>query len=403
MNSQESEGRPPWHFGVVAFVVAFAWMVWVFVINNPLPEGDGRPDPAALLADPASLITAPGTLASAVEARVEAALADCLAAEGLSVRGLAVPSPQDLGGDGYGIATAHRPRLYVDGTHTGFVGTRIDLYEEAMYGGLDDEQLGGCGLVALTALEESVATIENLPYGVDELEADLLSDPTYVEAQQAWVACMAERGHDYSSPENAIASLVSRYAGLRGDEARAFAEEERTVAADDAACRSLTLDRALRTIAGTYGERFVSENRAELESLIPTATPSIPGGGDLGTGDVQVSLLWDAGVDFDLAVRDPSGDVVSFNQRSVESGGILDKDANFPCDQIEADPVENVFWPEGGAPDGGYAAIVTYRTSCGSEGTLRYRIVIRIDGDAVLDTTGTLDPGQTTEYPFEVP
>jgi len=403
MTSQESAGRPPWHYGVVAFVVAFGWMVWVFVINNPLPEGDGRADPGALLADPASLITDPGMLASAIEARVEATLADCLSAQGLSVRGLAVPSPQDLGTDGYGIATAHRPELYVDGTYTGLLGLRVDAYEEAMYGGLDDEQLGGCGAVALATLEETVATVESLPYGVDELEADLLSDPAYVEAQAAWAQCMAGRGHDFSSPEDAVASLRARYAGLRGDEARAFAEEERRVAADDAACRNLTLDRALRTIAPEYGERFVAENRSELESLVPADAPTIPGSGGLGTGDVQVSLLWDADVDFDLAVRDPSGDIVNFDQKTVASGGRLDRDANFPCNQIVPDPVENVFWPEGGAPDGGYAAIVTYRTTCGSEGTLSYRIIIRVDGDVVLDTTGRLEPGQTTEYPFQVP
>jgi len=68
----------------------------------------------------------------------------------------------------------------------------------------------------------------------------------------------------------------------------------------------------------------------------------------LGTGDVQVTLRWNTPVDLDLHVIDPLGEEIYFRYTFSPSGGTLDVDANAGC--TNDTPVENVFWPTGGAP-----------------------------------------------------
>ena len=51
----------------------------------------------------------------------------------------------------------------------------------------------------------------------------------------------------------------------------------------------------------------------------------------VGTGDVQVSVSWDAESDVDLHVIDPTGDEVFYGQQLVTSGGSLDLDSNAAC------------------------------------------------------------------------
>ena len=137
------------------------------------------------------------------------------------------------------------------------------------------------------------------------------------------------------------------------------------IASDDASCRKGTLDSVIKEIAQEYGSDFVQRNRPQLEGLIPPpadeGVPNLPD--DLGTGDVQVTLVWNSTVDLDLdlAIEAPGDERVDFSDRTSRSGGELDRDANFPCDTATEDPVENIFWPQGRAPSGGYETLVTYR------------------------------------------
>ncbi|MCH6580260.1 MAG: hypothetical protein IH802_07870, partial [Nitrospinae bacterium] len=48
----------------------------------------------------------------------------------------------------------------------------------------------------------------------------------------------------------------------------------------------------------------------------------------VATGDVQVSVVWDAPTDVDLRVTDPSGEQVYFGNLQSQSGGFLDLDSN---------------------------------------------------------------------------
>ncbi|MFP5288368.1 MAG: hypothetical protein ACLGI9_21715, partial [Thermoanaerobaculia bacterium] len=71
-----------------------------------------------------------------------------------------------------------------------------------------------------------------------------------------------------------------------------------------------------------------------------------------GTGDIAFRLFWQGAEDLDLHVQEPSEEHLSFLLRKSESGGWLDVDCNAAPDRICDSPVENVFWPEGKAPEG---------------------------------------------------
>jgi hypothetical protein len=101
----------------------------------------------------------------------------------------------------------------------------------------------------------------------------------------------------------------------------------------------------------------------------------------LQTGDVQVTLRWDTSDDVDLFVTDPAGETVSYGNPSVSSGGQLDVDANAFCEIRMSAPVENIFWPTGGAPTGSYSAYVVLSIPCGSTPTpVSYSLTILAQG-----------------------
>lgn len=108
----------------------------------------------------------------------------------------------------------------------------------------------------------------------------------------------------------------------------------------------------------------------------------------LGTGDVQMTLRWDSEVDLDLHVTDPAGEEVWYLSPTSSSGGQLDVDANGTC--ADDPPVENVYWPTGGAPSGEYGVSVVYYGSCEASGAANYEVTILVDGQTVDVRSGTL-------------
>ena len=99
----------------------------------------------------------------------------------------------------------------------------------------------------------------------------------------------------------------------------------------------------------------------------------------VGTGDVQVSVFFDALSDVDLYVTDPSNEVIYFaNSQGVN--GELDLDANAGCGIN--DPVvnnENVTFPTGQAPRGTYIVRLDYWSSCNVAKT-RYVVTVAVKG-----------------------
>ncbi len=100
----------------------------------------------------------------------------------------------------------------------------------------------------------------------------------------------------------------------------------------------------------------------------------------LGTGDVQVTLRWETSADLDLHVVDPWGEEIYYSHQRSQSGGELDVDANAACRTQYYSPVENVYWPTGGAPYGTYVVSVVNYRDCGVTGYTSYEVIVRLGG-----------------------
>jgi len=77
------------------------------------------------------------------------------------------------------------------------------------------------------------------------------------------------------------------------------------------------------------------------------------------TGSVQVLLEWHNYNDLDLICVDPNGDAVWYRNKKVPSGGMLEIDMNAGS-QYSSSPIENIYWPQSGAPKGTYTVGVLY-------------------------------------------
>jgi len=77
-------------------------------------------------------------------------------------------------------------------------------------------------------------------------------------------------------------------------------------------------------------------------------------------GDIQISLSWHNYNDLDLHCVDPAGEEIFFGHRlSFHTAGVLDIDQN-AGPPYNMSPVENIYWPFGGAPSGLYRISVAY-------------------------------------------
>jgi hypothetical protein len=87
-------------------------------------------------------------------------------------------------------------------------------------------------------------------------------------------------------------------------------------------------------------------------------------------GDIQISLSWHNYNDLDLHCIDPAGVEIFFgNPRSTRTGGDLDIDQNAHL-PYNSSPVENIYWPFGGAPSGLYQiSVVYYAPHCETDAT----------------------------------
>jgi hypothetical protein len=123
---------------------------------------------------------------------------------------------------------------------------------------------------------------------------------------------------------------------------------------------------------------------------VPPVTPV------LGTGSIQVTLNWpEDGVDLDLHVTDPSGEEISWQDRTSASGGELDRD-----NQEGGGIPENIFWTDN-APRGEYRVeVVNFEN--GNESSARWTVSVLVDGQRET-LSGVIDYGDRVEVTtFEV-
>ena len=125
-----------------------------------------------------------------------------------------------------------------------------------------------------------------------------------------------------------------------------------------------------------------------LPPPIPTSTPMpLPTATRvqaLGTGDVQVTLIWDSVNDLDLWVRDPAGETIYYQHNYSASKGELDVDANPGCVGMTSSPVENIYWPIGDAPEGIYTVSVQYYQVCQSEARTPFTVRLKVNGQTQM-------------------
>lgn len=106
---------------------------------------------------------------------------------------------------------------------------------------------------------------------------------------------------------------------------------------------------------------------------------------EVGTGDLQISVSWDAASDVDLHVVEPSGEEVFYANTPSMSGGTLDLDSLCFNDIRN----ENITWPVGQAPRGHYIVRAAYYNACEVEST-SYVVTVRRRGQPAETFSGTL-------------
>lgn len=132
-----------------------------------------------------------------------------------------------------------------------------------------------------------------------------------------------------------------------------------------------------------------------------TATPAIVFSPELNrrleregakTGDVQLSLMWNNYNDLDLHCIDPNGEEIFFRNKRSRSGGELDVDMN-AGGRKSNQPVENIYWPRGGAPPGHYRVFVNHFTNHGDPDPTNFTVGVLVAGKS-QEFTGALSSGE---------
>ena len=161
----------------------------------------------------------------------------------------------------------------------------------------------------------------------------------------------------------------------------------------------------VKLITGLAGSEGGGGEASSPSTTIPSrlTTPTtqaaplaVPPGLNLGTGDVQITLVWADGNDLDLHVIDPSGAEIYFSNPQSPTGGILDHDDTAGCARTGTH-VENVFWPTGGAPPGRYRVFVKNYSSCGTPS--RYSLEATAKDNVAISSSGTVGAHEGDQTP----
>ncbi len=104
------------------------------------------------------------------------------------------------------------------------------------------------------------------------------------------------------------------------------------------------------------------------------------------TGDIRIQLMWDTVDDLDLHCWDPRGEHIFFEHMRSRSGGHLDVDMNVDR-PYSNEPVENIFWPVGGAPQGRFQVKVHCFTQRSGRAPIKFKVAIKA-GEMVKEFSG---------------
>ncbi|NYD43204.1 MopE-related protein [Nocardioides panaciterrulae] len=111
----------------------------------------------------------------------------------------------------------------------------------------------------------------------------------------------------------------------------------------------------------------------------------------VGTGVIQVTLLWNNDDDLDLHVTDPGGTRIWYgNTGPTATGGRLDRDDNVFVCGYDSEPggVENTVWDDGASPLHGTYTVEVYEYHRCAE-PANWTVQIRVDGTLVKTENGS--------------
>lgn len=117
------------------------------------------------------------------------------------------------------------------------------------------------------------------------------------------------------------------------------------------------------------------------------------------TGDVQLSLSWNNYNDLDIHCIDPLGEEIYFSRRRSQSGGELDVDMNAGGKQSK-EPVENIYWPPGGAPSGKYQVFVNYYAQYDDADLTTFTVGVK-EKSKTQEFSGSISRGQAKRLIYE--
>ncbi|OHY33750.1 hypothetical protein BCV63_04815 [Cylindrospermopsis raciborskii CS-508] len=117
------------------------------------------------------------------------------------------------------------------------------------------------------------------------------------------------------------------------------------------------------------------------------------------TGDVQLSLSWNNYNDLDIHCIDPLGEEIYFSRKRSQSGGELDVDMNAGGKQSK-EPVENIYWPPGGAPSGKYQVFVNYYGQYDDADLTTFTVGVK-EKSKTQEFSGSISRGQPKRLIYE--
>ena len=149
-----------------------------------------------------------------------------------------------------------------------------------------------------------------------------------------------------------------------------------------------------------YPKKKVQQRRADIDAEIADRLQREGG----KSGDIRASLIWNNRNDLDLHVVAPSGEEIYYAHKNSDCGGELDVDMNVSGETTK--PVENIYWPRGGAPLGHYKVFVrNYGYHEGARGKTEFRVELLVNGEVThfngtVSGTGESSDVVTAEFDY---
>jgi hypothetical protein len=104
----------------------------------------------------------------------------------------------------------------------------------------------------------------------------------------------------------------------------------------------------------------------------------------LAAGSLTITLRWVGDADLNLFVRDPAGQIVSWSNPTVASGGLLQIDSNTGCDTLSTQPLEHIYWVNPTLASGDYTVWVWYQNVCTRQEPTLFALEMRLNGESLL-------------------